>query len=236
MDGIRLLETLRQSPVFAGHQEAECAVARCVASLELASGTRDSLDDLSISDQIRALAVSASALAGQGNAQKAEKLLRLGVGKAELSIDKSDPANRALAITGNNLASNLEEKANLSTAEKLLMIYAAQVGRKYWEIAGSWLEIERAEYRLALTYLAAGELSPALEHAQICIEISKENAAEPMEFFFGFEALAKVERSRGNETGFARALDQMRENFEKLNADDKSWCEAILKNLVPSDG
>lgn len=65
------------------------------------------------------------------------------------------PAFRALAVTGNNLACTLEEKNHRSLQETELMILASRTARKYWELAGGWLEISRAEYRLAMNYLQA---------------------------------------------------------------------------------
>ncbi len=155
----------------------------------------------------------------------------LPVEKAQLGIIKSDPANQIQAITGNNLAAGLEEQANRSLDETELMIFAAKTARKYWEISGTWLEIERAEYRLAMTYLAAVDLSVSFNHAQACLEISREHAAEPLELFFGYEALASVEKARKNELGFSKAIEHMKVAFDGLSVDDRSWCARYLSKL-----
>jgi hypothetical protein len=76
------------------------------------------------------------------------------------------------------------------------MILAAETGRKYWELAGTWVEVERAEYRLAMTYMHAGQLDKALKHARLCESICNENDAAPFEKFFAAEALVKVQRAR----------------------------------------
>lgn len=68
---------------------------------------------------------------------------------------------------------------------------AARVARQYWEVAGTWIEVERAEYRLAMTMLAAGDPVAALEHAELCLKICTSNNAEPFEHFFAHEARAK---------------------------------------------
>ena len=59
------------------------------------------------------------------------------------------PAIRALAVGGNNLAAALEEKADRDAAETEAMVAAANGALRYWKEAGTWLEEERAEYRLA---------------------------------------------------------------------------------------
>ena len=35
----------------------------------------------------------------------------------------------------------------------------ALAARRYWEIAGTWTNVERAEYRLAMTHVALGEIA-----------------------------------------------------------------------------
>ena len=229
--GIQFLRQLRESPCYVSGSESFNDIERSIASLELAAGNRHSLDDLSLSDQVRVLSVAASALCEQKDPESAKKLFRLSIDKAQDGLAKDDPANRALAVTGNNLACTLEEKSTRSKDEIELMILAAQTGRMYWEITGTWLETERAEYRLSQTYLKAGNLPKALAHAQLCLELSQENSAPALELFFGYEALALVEKARGNAIGFSKALDQVKANFGELSIEDKSWCEASLNRL-----
>ncbi|MGZ3775836.1 MAG: hypothetical protein ACXVCY_18745, partial [Pseudobdellovibrionaceae bacterium] len=148
-EGIQTLQQLKQLPVFKTGTDTEKAINRSVASLELAAGKRTSLEDLSKSDQIRVLTVASSALCVQENAEKAHTFFRKALEIAQLGLPKEDPANRYLAVTGNNLACALEERPSRNSTETELMILSAQVARKYWEIAGTWLEVERAEYRLS---------------------------------------------------------------------------------------
>lgn len=230
--GIHLLETLKAIPVFDSMSESKHAIARSIAILQLASGKKVSLEALSLSDQVRVLAVAAAAVNEQKSPEKAQEFFREALNKVQLGIDKDDLANRTLAVTGNNLACSLEEKPTRTQIETDLMVLAAQTGRKYWEIAGSWLEVERAEYRLSQTYFKANDFAKALEHAQTCLEVAQENNAPPLELFFGYEALALVEKARDNSIGFSKALEQMRENFEKLSSEDKSWCESSLIKLT----
>ena len=229
--GIQFLQQLKTIPHFDSSSESNKAILRSISSLELAGGLRQSVEELSLSDQIRVLAIAASALTEQKNPEKAQKLFREAIDKAQQGIEKKDPANLALAMTGNNLACSLEEKTTRTSSETDLMILAAQVGRKYWEIAGTWLEVERAEYRLSQTFLKANDLVRALEHAQSCLEIVEKNKAPVLEFFFGYEALAQVEKARDNAIGFSKALEQMKIYFAKLDPQDQSWCESSLKKL-----
>jgi tetratricopeptide (TPR) repeat protein len=222
--GVQVLQGLKQNPCFVKMSESDLSISRSIASLEMASGKRQSVEDLSTSDQIRVLAVAASALSEQKNSDKAQSLFRQALDSAQIGIIKDDPANRALAVTGNNLACSLEEKAVRTPKDTELMILAAQTGRKYWEIAGTWKQVTWGEYRLAMTYLKAGDLVQSLEHAQACLELAQEHETPPLEMFFGYEVLALIEKARENSIGFSRALEQAKAYFEKLSADDKSAC------------
>ena len=230
-EGIKFLSKLEQIPFYDAQDESARTIYRCKAVLALASGTLTNLDNFSISDQVRILAFSASALSGQNNSIESKKLFREAVEKTQLGLDQSDPANRSLAMAGNNLAAGLEEKLNKSEDDINLMLYAAKVARKYWEISGTWLETERAEYRLAKSYLSAKESVLALKHAQSCLEIAKANKAEPLEIFFGYEALALAERANGNLIGSVTATEQMKLYFDKLTGEDKKWCENSLTTV-----
>jgi hypothetical protein len=230
-EGICLLNELKRVPAYDQAGESAQAIARFIASLELAGAKRASVADLSSSDQIRVLAIAAAALAEQGDAPRAQKLFRHGLEIAELGLRAEDPANRALAVAGNNLACALEEKSVRSGTETELMILAAQTARVYWGIAGTWLQWERAEYRLAKTYLQAGDSARSLEHAQKCLAISQLNSAPALELFFGCEASALAQKAMGDTASFAHAADQAKCYFDSLGTDDKSWCTAALVNL-----
>jgi tetratricopeptide (TPR) repeat protein len=230
-EGIRLLNELKRVPAYDPAGENAQAVGRFIASLELAGGKRASVADLSKSDQIRVLAIAAGALAEQGDAPGAQRLFRHALEIAQPGLRAEDPANRALAVAGNNLACALEERSVRGGTETELMILAAQTGRTYWGIAGTWLQWERAEYRLAKTYLQAGDSAGSLEHAQKCLEISELNSAPALELFFGYEASALAHKATGDIAGFLHAADQARRYFDSLGTNDKSWCAAALANL-----
>ena len=228
-NGIELLQSLKKSAHFQAGSESEFALHRAVAILQVASG-RASPADLPASDQVRVLATAASALSGQGQTARAQELFQQALHSAS-ALGTKDPANRALAVTGNNLANALEEKADRTSDDTELMILAARSARKYWEIAGTWLETERAEYRLVKTYLAAGNPQAALEHAQHCLRLSRDNQAPAMELFFANEALALSEKANGNANGYRQALAQAQAHFKELSEEDKVWCKSTLQKL-----
>jgi hypothetical protein len=104
-NGISFLQLLRQHTHPALNAENESTVLRSIAVLQMGSGRATDLTAFSLSDQIRILAGAASAL-GERETNRATDLLNqalLLVG-TKSRLEKGDPAHRALAVTGNNLA------------------------------------------------------------------------------------------------------------------------------------
>lgn len=129
------------------------------------------------------------------------------------SLPEDDPSVRTLAVVGNNLACALEEKIlaeetlDLTSDAVNLLRLAASVARVAWERSGTWLEVERAEYRLAIASLAVREPFGAAAHAEICRLICEMNAAPPTELAYAYEALARSRYALGDVPGAKAARD-----------------------------
>lgn len=238
--GTAFIERLAALPPFAPEGVSGQALRRCLASLAVCEGEGvgkgtgggAEAGALTPSDRIRVSAMAATHLAEHDTA-RAMPLLRQALAQAEAAgLTAADPMHRALAVAGNSIAATLEEKTERSAAERELMILAAQTGRYHWAIAGTWLETERAEYRLAITWLQAADLAQARTHAQACLEIVAANEGAALERLFGWEALGRVERAAGNAAGHARALENARTAFAELAAADQAWCAASIEGLA----
>lgn len=231
-EGIAFQQQLAALPVCeAGSVEGQ-AIARQIGALRLAGGLADERVGAAPSDRARLSALAAIHLA-EHDAARAAGFLQQAIDEAAAAdLPATDPCQRALAAAGNNIAATLEDKPQRTPAERALMILAAQTGRRCWALAGTWLETERAEYRLAMTWLQAGDLAQARQHAQECLEIVNANGSVPLEVFFGWEALGRVERAAGNDTGHAEALARARAAFAALDEGDQGWCRASLDRLA----
>lgn len=227
-DGLAFLGQLAERGVHGAGGAA--SIARCVASLRLCAGGDVEIPPaMSASDQCRVAAMAASGLAAF-DAARASDLLHDAVARAQ-PLPDADPGVRALAANGNGIAGTLQELAPLGPAQRELMIRAAEVARASWQRAGSWLEVERAEYRLALCWLAAGDAAQALQHARRCDAIVRANGALPLEVFFAAEALCLPLRALGDGAGHKAALAGARQAFDALAADDRAWCRATLDKI-----
>ena len=183
-------------------------------------------------DRIRVGAMVVENLAAREPA-RALGLLRETLAAAQRSgLPDDDPMHRAVAVASHNLACALEETTDRCADERALMILAAQASREHWERAGTWLEVERAEYRLAMTWLQAGDLAQARRHAQACLDIVAANDGAALERLFGWEALGLVERAAGHTAGHAHALAMARAPFTELSADDQGWCAGSIEKLA----
>jgi hypothetical protein len=228
--GAAALAPLRSASAYRDDGSSGQALRRALASLALSAGTPPA--SLSPSDQVRVHAMAAENLTAHDSA-RAMQLFQTTVDLAQRSgLPDSDPMHRAVAVTSHNLACTLEQKTERSDDERALMIMAAQSSRHHWERAGTWLEVERAEYRLAMSWLQAGDLAQARQHAQTCLEVIGANDGAALERLFGWEALGRVERAAGNAVGHAHALAKAREAFAQLSPDDQGWCAESVEQLA----
>lgn len=229
--GAEVFAQLKASRFFQTGGESGDVARRCLASLALSAADGFSLTALSVSDQIRVQAMAAANLA-ETDTQRGMRLLQLALVQAEHSgLLNTDAMNRALAVSGHNLAAALQEKAVLTGDEIKLMLMASQASRVYWERAGTWLQVERAEYQLATTFLKSGDSVQAEFHARECARIVTEHKAPALERFFACEALARVMWAAKNDAACKVACEQAQKAFDDLEAGDKVWCEDALDKL-----
>jgi tetratricopeptide (TPR) repeat protein len=230
--GIALLESLRSLPAFDGSPAVTGALARSVGVLRYASGDSQALEPLSREDRVTVLATVSSALAARGEFTQALSAYSEALRLADTGLPAGSPAIRALAVGGNNLATSLELKNDRDASETAGMIVAAEGGLKYWKQAGTWLEEERAEYRLARSLLQAGKAEAAIQSARRCIEVCSSNDAPAFEQFFGYAVLALAQRAAADVAGFAASREHARRLYELVPAADRQWCESDLAELA----
>ncbi len=230
--GTEKLNHLKNNPHFINSTESEFAIHRSIATLQTCSGELTDLSHFPISEQVRILSQAAGMISEHGEISRAMDYFHRSLEIADQGLEKTDPANRALAITGNNLACTFEEKKSRSDLETELMILAAQTGRKFWEIAGGPAEVASAEYRLSQSYLQALQIEKSFEHAKLCIQVCEVNQCSNLDFFFGSEALALAEKARQNDSEYAIAVEKIKFYFEQLSEEDKKWCQKTLSRFL----
>ncbi len=106
-------------------------------------------------------------------------------------------ALRGYAATAHNTSNDIRSLLPRETARDALMLDAAALAHRLWSATGAWLNIERADYQLALCHATLGQGAPALRHAEACLSRCEAEGADAMERFFAHEALARAHHALG---------------------------------------
>jgi tetratricopeptide (TPR) repeat protein len=231
-EGVELLTTLRQQLAFAPDAAATAALEKAVATLRFAGGDANALEGLEGPLRASALATAASAFAGRNEMARAIAAFTEALRIAELGLPAGSPTLRDIAVTANNLAATWEEKTDRQPSETTAMLLAAHAALKYWKLAGTWLEEERAEYRLARSLLQAGQADAAMEPAQRCVDVCQRNGAPAFELFFGYAVLGIAQRAAGQIDAFAHSRSAALAQWQQVPEADREWCQNDLDELV----
>jgi tetratricopeptide (TPR) repeat protein len=229
--GLALLATMQTLPAFDGSAVAAASLLRNVATLRYVQGDTQALTGLSDEDRVCALAAASVMVMGRNDFELAVQSMDQALAGAKRDWPAQSSANRALAIAGNNLAAVLEDKADRTAQQTLAMLAAAQTGLAYWKLAGTWLEEERAEYRLARCLLQAGDTAKAVQSAQRCLAVCQGNDAPAFELFFAHAVLALACRAAGDVTEFADHRDAALRSYRQVPEDEQAWCSRELGEL-----
>lgn len=228
--GIELLDSLKTLRAYDGSEAATAPLVRSTAVLRYAGGDRSVLASLDPEDRVQVLSVAASALAGRLDYHAAIDAYRQAVAQAD-TLPPDSFAFRALASGGNNLAATLEEKPDRDALETEGMVAAAQSALTYWKIAGTWLEEERAEYRLARSLLRAGRTDAALAAAVRCEKVCRTNDSPALELFFAHAVQALAHHARGDQAAFEGQRRLALDEYARVPADERVWCDGDRKEL-----
>lgn len=229
--GIALLESVRRLPPYSDTPTVGGMVTRSIATMRYVGGDCGSVNRLPFEERTAALATAASALTAREDWDRALAAYAQAVELAT-RLPEGSPAFRALAIGGNNLSAALEDRIVRSDAETEGMVAAARGGLTFWRRAGTWLEEERALYRLARSLLAASEPVEAIEHARQCVDVCAANRAPAFERFFAYAVLARAYRESDRAPDYRRTRHDALGWFDKVPEEEREWCEADLAELA----
>lgn len=178
-----------------------------------------------------------AALASAGRVEDAATLYTAALAIANELPDARDPTQplaRSLAVTSNNLASDLLIVADRTAAATDLMQRAAEAAREYWEVAGNWLNVERAESLLATVATDVGDFEKALDHTHTALELIHTNdEPQPVDEAFleltAARALYGQSKVDAADAALARA-DELAANFDSPGLVD--WYQADRERFI----
>lgn len=186
-----------------------------------------------VSDRERwaALEYVALVLVARGQAALAQQHLL--AEEAAAVVHPDEAARRAYAASANNVAGSLRDGPRGNAACDALMLAAAQLARRAWERAGTWLHVERADYYLALCHVALGQGNEAVASAQACLARCEAEGADAYELFFGHECCALAQRAAGNGLLAAQHRAQMEALLARIDdTGNRSYCVSVLAKMA----
>ena len=158
-----------------------------------------------------ALGVRIGMIVAQGHAeagawQDADTIYRAMLAAAE-AMAPGHAAERAVAVTSNNVASELLGVRARDDAADALMATAAEAAYRYWSRIGTWVNKERGEYLLSMVHRALGEAEAARAWAERGLAtIEEADGEEPVDAAFLQLARAAACRDAGDAEAHAAAL------------------------------
>jgi len=217
-EGLGQLSDLRTSTHFDPETAQGRAIHRCEAVLFRGVGDVAASEEAlrlaqnpgSPPDQARLgmLTVLAEARVNLGEIEAGAETFYEALRLAAYGPDGSDPASRGLAISANNITCYLETVADRTDAQTAFMKTTAATARTWWEIAGDWTHVKIAEYRLAMTHLAAGEPSTALEHGRKALALVDANEGSDGDRFYPWLAVGLAHLALGEGDAARHAVTQ----------------------------
>lgn len=184
------LARAKNGPAASCAEEYSALLAICVGAPEVPAATTKSLPEAAL------YARAAFELGHLGRNERSISLYKTALAKIPDSFDPSSPSIRELAIASNNIAVAYESLADRSAEETTQMLLCAHKAREFWQHCGTVINVERAEYRLAMAYLAAGDFPRALSHARACEALCAEHQLGGIEQFYASAALAEINLKR----------------------------------------
>ena len=229
-DGRWRLDALASHPLADASVQSALRVG--VASLTLAETGQADRAGFTLEELIRTEAAAAAISLGRGQTERAIALLRTARERLAASPNAHAAVHRALAVACNNMAWELHDRGSArSAADTVAMLDISCGSKMHWAQAGTWLEVERADYALALCHLSAGMPDLASNFAVQCLAACMQNDAPPYEHFFGHEALARAQHACGDQAASARSVAAAEAAFEKLTAGDQNASRKTLTAL-----
>jgi hypothetical protein len=208
--------------------EVQSALQVAEVTLDIGKGRADTAQGLDAAQAVRAEAAAAALCLGRGQVSRAEQLLARARERIAALSAPTPQDHRPLAVACNNMTWTLYDLGDARSAEQTAaMLRLAAASREHWSRAGGWLEIERAEYALALTHLSAGLHDDAWRHAGQCLAVCLHHAAPPSELVSAHEAMARVHHARREAGELAHHAQALQAAFARLSADDQAACQGV---------
>ena len=107
--------------------------------------------------------------------------------------EKIEKCNKYFGPALFNLTWDLIEKGEKRTPEdELMMIHTAHASAWHWRQVGTPLNFARSQWQLSRVYSILGRTKEAMYHAELSLELCKDNGIGGFDLAFAYEALARA--------------------------------------------
>jgi len=115
----------------------------------------------------------------------------------------------------------LLEKKDRTHEEDNEMVHTVHTSRYHWGVMvvnklGTPVNLQRGEWQIARVYTVLKRKEPALYHANICLEITKEHNIGDFDLAFAYEAIARASALAGKPEDYKSYLNLAKEAGEKI--------------------
>jgi hypothetical protein len=227
----------RSADFIAASPNAQATSDKTRFTMALLRGEPPEPSAIPVAMKVRAHGDAACGLVARADHANARQMLQAAAAIArDADGDQRIAAGKGLAASYNNLASALLDGPRSPGADAL-MLEAAEQARSAWETAGTWLNVERAEYLLAITHAAAGQGAKAAEHAQACADICESNAADAFEHFFAQEAMARALVAQDQPVAARQQTSRMQARLSDIaDEGNRAYAASVLAKLIATMG
>lgn len=194
-------------PLAAARPDVQPTLQRARFAAQLLQDEQAPPGDLPPALQVRALGTAVSGQAERGDLDRAGRLLERAT---RIGREAGGDALKALAAACNNAASQRLDGPREPAADAWMLDTARQA-RGHWADAGTWMNVERADYLVARCAAAAGDAATAAVHAQACLDACLAHDADAFERFFAHEAIADARLAAADRAGAAASVETMRD-------------------------
>lgn len=130
--------------------------------------------------------------------------------------------HKKFAVDLNNLVWNLLGKKDRTKQEEETMIHAAYASCFHWGKVGTAVNLQRGEWLISHVYAVLNRPEPALHHAKLCLELTKENNLVDFDLAYAYESMARAFASSGKKPESQQYIKLAKEAGEKIkNKEDK---------------
>jgi hypothetical protein len=130
--------------------------------------------------------------------------------------------HKKFAVELNNLVWNLLGKKDRTKQDDEIMVHAAHASHFHWSKVGTAVNLPRGEWLVSHVYAVLNRPEPALHHAKLCMEFTKENNLVDFDLAYAYEGMARASASAGNKSDSEKYIKLAKEAGEKIkNKEDK---------------